>query len=402
MRYLQVVMSAAILLILGQLVRATVFDQKQKDQLIEILEYIADGYESNVQNKLTLKIAGRIYREQRAQEGKTIPDNYVVKPIWLNYEYIQKGEKRLYWEDRLMMPGHKHYALDDNKILLTYATNVVRIYPMKNEEASWIHRTHYYGDFYNLSGASGFETVGLAMKSLIDEIKNGIYDQNDCNISVEASEDGLFTIKNRYGTDTYKWVIDSRKGFNLVGRHILRPSEKFYVEKHCEYEYQQLSCGAWILTNAKMDIIENGVVLKTQLETEQLEQDVEISDALFEKKNLVPPNIYTVDYTYSPPLEYNRGGRTTSDQLILDQLINTPLSRNEIASVHNDGNVSVSKHTAYDEYESETADNSPNTKRHEQESPKLSTIYMSVALIIAFLIISPVIAIRVKQKRSRS
>lgn len=402
MRYLLIVLFTSVLLIPRQLIGAIVIDKNQKDQLIDTLGYIADGYKSNAPKEGSIRLRGRIFREQYAQEGRTIPDGYVISPKWLNYEHIQKGEKRLYWEDRLTMPGHKHYALDDNKNLLTYATNVVRIYPMKNEEASWTNRTHYYGAFYQLSGVRGFETVDLAMRSLIDRIKNDFYEHSDYNISVEASEDGLFTIKSCYGTDTEKWVIDSRKGFGLVELHVLRPSEEFYVEKHCEYEYEQLSSGAWILANAKKDIIEYGVVVKAKLETSQIEEDIEIPDTLFERENLIPEGIYTVDYTYSPPLKYNRGGGVASDKLILDQLIDTPLSRNEIASVHTDGNVGVDEHQSYIQHEREEADVSTETKRPDRKPPRLSRVHVLVVLIIVFLIIGTIFSLRLRQKSKKN
>ena len=249
-----------ILLLQSSRASSSVITKNQKEEMIQALEYIVSGYENSIPRDTSFRLRGRIFSEQRPQEGKSIPANKVFPPVWLQFGYFQKGDKRRYEQDRQDMPGHRYYVMDNNKQIRSYATNVIRIYPIKNKEATWVHNTHLYGDFVKSTGALGDETVSLAMKNLIAEVKEGRFDREDWDIVVDAKESGLVSVQTRYGENTYKWVIDTRKGFGVVAFEEHSPSEKFRVDKDLQCEYEQLPSGPWILARAKLLAIENGVV----------------------------------------------------------------------------------------------------------------------------------------------
>ncbi len=337
-----------ILLLQSSRASSSVITKNQKEEMIQALEYIVSGYENSIPRDTSFRLRGRIFSEQRPQEGKSIPANKVFPPVWLQFGYFQKGDKRRYEQDRQDMPGHRYFVMDNNKQIRSYATNVIRIYPIKNKEATWVHNTHLYGDFVKSTGALGDETVSLAMKNLIAEVKEGRFDREDWDIVVDAKESGLVSVQTRYGENTYKWVIDTRKGFGVVAFEEHSPSEKFRVDKDLQCEYEQLPSGPWILARAKLLAIENGAVADRRLETTAIEEGVEFSDEFFELESLgMPPGVYTIDYSFSPPLTLNKGGPVEADRFRLDALAEAPLDVNQLAIVDSEGEVNVGEHRAY-------------------------------------------------------
>jgi len=325
-------------------------DSASQDQIIETLEYIAHGYEINARSVGQVYIQGRIFHEQKAQEGRQIAENRIFAPKWINFEYIKKDGKRRYEQDRLDMSNERYYALDNNKKLLTFATNIVKIYPLRDEESRWVKLTNLYGRFVRPYNVEGYENVGLAMRTLIEDIRSGKFDQKDWDISINVNEEDLFTIRLKRNIITEEFTIDSHKGFNLVKLKYFEPSEKFWRDYNSQYDYTQLETGGWALTKGLLKGIENGVVYERRLETTDIQADFEVSDEIFESESLnIPANIYTVDYHFSPPLELHKGSSLNTKDI--DALLESDIGKTEIAQVSNKGEVTVSTHQAYVEHQ---------------------------------------------------
>lgn len=322
-----------------------------QDKIIETLEYIAHGYETNARSVRQVRTKGRIFHEQKAQEGRQIAENRIFAPRWLNFEYIKKDGKRRYEQDRLNMSNERLYALDNNKRLLTFATNIVRIYPLRDEESRWVHLTGLYGRFVRPGNVTGYENVGLAMRTLIGDIRAGKYEGKDWNISINVNEEDLFTIRLQRNIAAEEYTIDSHKGFNLVKLKYFEPSEKFWRDKNGQYDYTQLETGGWTLTKGLIKGISNGVIFEKRLETTDIQEDFEASDEIFESESLnIPAGIYTVDHHFSPPLELNRGKSLNTEDI--DSLLESDIGRTEIALVNNKSEVNVYTHQAYVEHQS--------------------------------------------------
>jgi len=324
------------------------------DKLISTLEYIADGYETHSRHEGPVRIRGRIFLEQRAQEGREISQRSIIPAKWANFEYIQKGGKRRYEGDSRFNPGDRYYALDNNKRLLQFAKNVVRIFPLSDEEHEWPNITGEYGDFLLVCGLKGYENVGRAMRTLIEQIRTGKFDRDDYNVSVNVDEQGSFTICVKMGINVNEWVIDSRRGFNLVKAKHYYPGKKFWSEHSTQYDYTQLKTGQWVLAKGELKGLEDGVVIEERLETTEIQTDFEAPDEIFEAESLnIPADIDTVDYHFSPPLELHRGGIPHVDYI--DTLLESDIAKTQTAQVDDKGNVTVNTHQAYVEHEARNA-----------------------------------------------
>lgn len=324
----------------------------QLDEVIETLRYIARGYETNAAALGTLQLQGRIFHVQTAQEGRKIPDHRLMAPVWSGFEYIRKDGKRRYEEDMTNMPGKRAYALDNNKKMLVFAANVVRVYPLREEEARWAQITEPYNAFLRMSTAAGRENISRSVATLIAQIEAGEFAREDWNISVEADDAGLFRLRIKRKSTEEEYTIDGHKGFNLVESRFYYPSEKFWREQTGQYEYTKLAGGQWVLKNAQIKGVEDGVVYERRLETTSIETDFDAPDEIFEARSLnIPADMYTIDYSFSPPLELDRGA--TPDIDMLDRLIESDIAENQVAAIDSNGQLQVDIHKAYAERQAE-------------------------------------------------
>lgn len=320
-----------------------------QEGVLETLEYIAQGYETCTRQTGQLNIQGRIFYVQQAQKGHEVPENKIFAPQWLNFEYTEKAGKRRYEQDRLSVPDKRYYALDNNKQLLTFTTNIVSVYPLRDEESRWSHLMQNYGDFLRLSNNSGYENVGRAMSSLIEEIRSGRFDQEDWSISIGLGDQSLFTIYIKRGIVEEEYAIDSQKGFNLIRARYFEPLEKFWRDYNRRCEYAQLDSGQWIVTKAESKGVENGVAYEKRLETSDIKVDFEAPDEIFEKESLnIPIGTYLVDYSFSPPIELKNGA--TLDVAHLDELVESQIEKTEVAQVNDKGRVTIGTHRAFVEH----------------------------------------------------
>jgi len=283
-----------------------------RDELIATLESIARGYEANVRKTGPVRVCGRIFCVQQAQERRQIPPNKVFAPQWVNFDYIQKDNKRRYEQDRLLSPGERVYALDNNRGLALYATpSTLRIFPLADEEYRWSLLADLYHSFVILEGAVGKENVGRGMHSLVEEVQEGRFDTEGRTLSVDASDDGLLTITEGAKTSFTRFVIDSRKGFNLVARKYkyLRSSGQLWRDFEGTYEYSQLANGAWVLAKGRYKYsVDDGTAGERRLEVTDIQTQFEVSDEIFELDSLhVPADVPLIDHSYSPPRVVNKG-----------------------------------------------------------------------------------------------
>ncbi len=318
------------------------------DEVIATLEYILQGHEAANQQSTTLIVSGKLFTVQKAPEGGEIPSNKVIKPGWLEFKYIQKDSKRRYEQDQRTRPGKRSYALDNNKRLLNYATNVVRIYSIAEEDENWAHLTGLYGDFPRFRNESGFANVSLAMRSLIEEIRSGKYERPDWNIAATAEDNGLFVIRAKRLMEEAEYVIDSNKGFNLVRSRYNRPS-KFPRTEESEFQYKEIQPDWWVLEKAEIKGVENGVVYEKRLEINNIQAGGDVSDEIFEAESLnIPEGIYTVDYHFSPPLVLDRKVFPKAENI--DKLVDSDVAKTEIATVSEKGKKIVREHEEYVEH----------------------------------------------------
>jgi len=185
-----------------------------RDDLIKQLRYIAEGYRSG--NAGPLHVQGRIFFEQKAREGFTVPENRTLSPRWLDFRYLESNGKWRYEQSLLASPKRTSFTINDQQRLVNFAYNVVRIYPVSQERERKRRLTDLYGNFSELNTANGFDNVGAAMETLIGKIKSGTFDQKDCAISLETSKNGVFQLKVRERLETSVYEIDPRKGFNVI------------------------------------------------------------------------------------------------------------------------------------------------------------------------------------------
>lgn len=274
------------------------------DKTINTLRYIADGYNSNKDNITRLQLSGRIYHSQYAAKGKAIPDNKIFIPEWLDFTYIEKDGKRRYEQDQIDNSKLRTFALDNNKRMLSYETNVVKLFPLDGEDVRWSKMCKTYGEFSNLSHKKGYSSVGEAMETIIEDIKSGKYEREDWNISLNLDEKGVFTCTLNQKSYSEEYQIDSNKGFNLIKTKFLYSSVKRPHEKESSYEYKQTDGGQWVLSTANIKGVEVGVVYERRLETTELKTEFEVSDNIFEEESLnIPLGIHRIDFAFSPPLE---------------------------------------------------------------------------------------------------
>jgi len=206
-----------------------------------------------------------------------------------------------------------------------------------------------YGDFLRLGNSKGYENVSRAVSSLIEEIRSGKFDQKNWSISIELSDQSLFTIYIKREIAEEKYTIDSQKGFNFITAKYFEPSEKFWRDYNLYCEYTQLNNGQWILAKAESKGVENGVAYEKRLETSDIKVDFEARDEIFEKESLdIPVDTYLVDYSFSPPLELKKG--STPDIDYLDVLLESEIEKTEVAQVNDKGRVIIGTHQAFVEH----------------------------------------------------
>lgn len=321
-------------------------EQVAREQLPATLEYIARGYETNIQSLGPIRIQGRTFHSQWAREGAQIPSNETIPPVWLDFEYMEREGKRRYEQHNPSVASEYHYALDNNKRLLTFAPSIVDVYPLTDEEDRWPRLMHRYGRFQQVHPAGGYESVSRTMRTLLKDIQTGKFDAKNWEVSVDVAPEGLFAIRLKRNIVTEEYVIDSRKGFNLVKADYSEPSKKLWREIHGDYEYKQLENGSWILSAATIKGRSGDVLYERRLESAKIEAGFMAPDEMFEEGSLsIPPNTYRVDHSFSPPLELYKGSGPGIDTV--ENLMDTTIAQAEIAEVSGDGNVAVAAHDAY-------------------------------------------------------
>lgn len=367
------------------------------EKVLETLEYIAKAYETNAYDMGSLRVQGRIFHEQRAKEGAEIPESNTFSPRWLNFKYIQKDGKRRYEQDRLSMPNERHYALDNNKRLLTFATNVVHIHPVSDEESRWVRLMHLYGRFIQVHPRNGCENIARATRTLIEDIRSGKFDRKDWNISIDVNDKGLFIIHLKRNIVTEEYTVDSHRGFNLVKAEYLDPSKKLWREIHGGYDYTQLENGQWVLMKATIKGISGSIVSERRLETTGIEVDFEAPDEVFEAESLnIPANIYTVDHHFSPPLKLNRGRSLDTDDI--DALLELDIAKTEVANVDDKGHITVNTHQAYVEHETRNAKKPVETPIATSSDQRYGFIIIFSLIITSGGVVSVLVYLRSKRQ----
>jgi hypothetical protein len=363
-------------------------EQVAQGQLPATLEYIARGYETNAQSVGPIRIQGRTLLAQWAREGTEIPYNEVFSPTWLDFEYIERDGKQRYELRNPSLASEYHYALDNNKRLLTFSPNIVSVYPLTDEEERWPHLMHRYGEFLEVSGASGYETVSCAMHTLLKYIETGRFDGEKWKISIDVAPEGPFTIRLQRSIVAEEYVIDSRKGFNLVKAEYLEPSKKRWREVHGDYEYKQLENGSWVRSAATIKGRSGDVLYERRLESTKIEPGFRAPDEMFEEESLnIPAETYRVDHSFSPPLELYKGSGAGLN--MADALMDTAIGKTEIAEVSGDGNVAVATHDAYvahlEHEKGKTAGQAPLAASNRAFPPALLVVIAVAAVIIVLL-----------------
>jgi hypothetical protein len=367
------------------------------EEYIATLEYIAEGYKANNSLQGSVSIEGRILHEQKAEKGKEIDSSRLFEPTWLTYKYFQKDGKRRYEQDRKGNPKERLYVFDNDKRIATYAPKIVKIFPIKDEESYWLNNAGLYGDFFYFLRTNDYMNVYSAMNTFIQAIKNGVYDGETAVMSL-SEENGLFTIKTTEGNFECEFTIDSKKGFNLVGMKTYCPDPKFYREYTGKYDFQELTTGNWAFVSGSLTGIENGVVFEKRLETNKIETNVNLPDELFEIDSLhLPPDVYTLDYHFSPPLELNRGSTPDVDQL--DGLLETDVGEAEIAQVKESG-VAIQIDLAVENHRKKK--NEPSELKGGKSETKFASFWLISGSLLAGLLIITAVTILKNGRRENA
>jgi len=325
-------------------------------EAVEILEHIAAGYEANRPREGQLHLSGRLYWEQHAEEGREIPPEKVKEGQWVDFDYYESEGKRRYEEEVRLPKGKRKYVLDDNEKIAVFAVNTLGLYPIENEEDSWVTKTGILGDSQRVIRSSEFNNVARAMRNFG---KYFLGDKAEAGGTFTVTEDeGVYRVKYMSEHYSLETVIDSRKGFNLVEVTSISTHPRIDVRYKMECQYDQDSTGEWVLARVLRTGVERGVAFTKELEvTEMGSGDLGLSDEIFEVESLdIPRDVYIDDYRFSPPLSFKRG--SVPDLSNVEELVDADIDVTEVATIDGEGEVGVSDHEAFVEHQQE-ADNGP-------------------------------------------
>ncbi|UCG48130.1 MAG: hypothetical protein JSU94_21970 [Phycisphaerales bacterium] len=301
-------------------------------EVIKTLRMIKAGYEaSNTEKNVLMK--GKIFYVQRAEEGKTIPENYRDDPDWLDFMYARKGERWRYEQQFSIDPGVQLTRLCDSEYRYWADERVGRdietleIAPNTDRAASayaGLMTRFYVLDWHT----SGYENVPVAMDTMIDLIGSEKKEEDRTTIEVIKKE-GVFEISRSNGMYCEMTVrIDPNQGFNMTSSNTLvkwRGGLTSVTSK--EVKFEQVKPGFWLPRNAEIHGNDSGVVLESKLVIDEYSAgDFEFDERLFSRESIkLAPNARIVDRNFTPPLEYHVGAPLQAlDQPALDKMIQSP------------------------------------------------------------------------------
>ena len=266
-------------------------------EVVKTLRMIKAGYEaSNTEKNFLMK--GRIYYVQRAEEGKTIPENERDDPDWLDFTYVRKGDRWRYEQQfsidltvqltRLCDSDYLYRA--DERVGQDVETLVIAPNTDRAASAYAGLMARFYGfDFHQ----SGYENVPVAMDTMIDLIESEKKEEDHTTIEV-TKEAGVFEISRSNGVWCEMTVrIDPDQGFNMTSSNTLvkYPGAVTAVSL-TKMKFEQVKRGFWLPRNAKIRGNDGGTVFESRLVIDEyFAGDFEFDERLFTRESIkLAPN----------------------------------------------------------------------------------------------------------------
>jgi hypothetical protein len=304
-------------------------------EVVKMLRMIKAGYEaSNTEKNVLMK--GKVFYVQRAEEGKTIPENKRDDPDWLDFTYARKGDRWRYEQQFSIDLTVQLTRLCDSDY--TYKADgrpgqdihTLVIAPNTDQRASGyagLMARFYVLDFHE----SGYENVPIAMDTMINLIESEKKEEDRTTIEV-IKKAGVFEISRSNG----KWCemtvrIDPDQGFHMTSANTLQkyPGALTAVSL-IEVKFEQVKPGFWLPRNAERRGNDRGTVFESTLVIDEYSVgDFEFDERLFTRESIkLAPNARIVDKNFKPQLVYHVGAPLQAlDQLALDEMIQSPATK---------------------------------------------------------------------------
>ena len=288
-----VLLAAVILFALAIPRRAKSMDSISNPQeVIKTLRMIKAGYEaSNTEKNILMK--GKIYYVQRAEEGKTIPEEKRDDPDWLDFTYARKGDRWRYEQQFSIDLTVQLTRLCDSDYIYRADERVgekietLAIAPNTDRVASAY--ADLMGRFYVLDWHEhGYENVPIAMDTMIDLIESEKTEEDPTKIDVIKRED-VFEISRSNGEWCEMTVrIDPAQGFHMTSSNTLQkyPGALTAVSS-TEVKFEQVKPGFWMPRKAELRGNDRGTVFESTLVIDEyFVGDFEFDERLFTRESL--------------------------------------------------------------------------------------------------------------------
>lgn len=332
-------------------------DQEPRD-VLDVLEMLTKGYEANNKFLSRIHVEGRLYQTQHAQEGKSIPPEKVLKPEWKSFRYVAKDGKRRYEEVQPDRKDKPLYVLDTGEQIVSYATgNRVALFPIPTDRSQPMPYTDQF--FEHFAVPTGEHDLPNTLVFLTEKAKEGRFDGEGNHLTWEVDEAGVFRISAKVNGWHLVLLIDSMKGYNMVEGAVTEDygEGRYWQDTKDTVELKEYAPGKWYPKSARVDAVERDVVVERRLEIDKVSiGDFEYPDELFQIESLsIPPNTYTVDTNFDPPLRIRPSQIAKDIELDMETLLAAGLERNQVVSVGPDGAATTTQNTPYVESRSEEA-----------------------------------------------
>jgi len=329
----RLIVFVAVFVWVVQLTAGGVIEDKQG--LLAGLEMLSQAHEAANAGVTHYAYEGRVFTEQRSPSPEVeLPPEKRIEPVWEDFCLVGAGQKRRYEKVNRENGNLSVYAIDDGeKITNLGGFTIVRIFSRDPAQDHWNELTRDYNRYTSMMPWWGNLEGGV--QGLATLINEGHFDAEEAAVTLERDADGMFVLHGKVGGDECTCWIDPEKGFNIVKAHGRRDYAKkdFHSDLWQEAAFARNEDGYWYLESGRVWGEENGVLLERRLVVEkaQFGEEVQVPEGFFDPKSLErKPDIYTVDYRFSPPLEV--GGPAT-DPIDIDALVDARLSLTEVATV---------------------------------------------------------------------
>ncbi len=285
-----------------------------------------------------LYVSGTVTQVQEPVEGMAPPRNRLFRYADRQFRYYERNGRWRYEQQVLNSPSAMYFVIRNDKQVLAYTQDSdVVIEPVANATRCRADMTGIFGSLTVVNRVAGYETVALAMERLSAEIRSGALPF----AKVVVSQEGVFEVKlGDPSVGGLTFLFDSKQGYNMIKRHDVVRRPDWSTESTGTWDYVREADGRWRLARAASRGFEGDVKFSVELSVaEYTYGHPSLSDDLFEPASLhIPPNTYTEDRRFKPPLVFAK--QPLPDEQALLRLRDVPITSDAVASVGR-GNVVV-------------------------------------------------------------